>query len=79
MLSRRSGFLIDHARALAGLRGQDTEVIDLLRQAERVAPIQTHANPFAREIVHEMVQRSRRDFGGRELRELADRMGLLML
>jgi hypothetical protein len=75
--SRRSSFTIDHARALAALRGHDAQVLELLRTAEHLAPFRTRSNVWAREIVTELVLRSRRDAGGRELRGLADRMGLL--
>ncbi|WP_189059865.1 helix-turn-helix domain-containing protein [Longimycelium tulufanense] len=74
--SRRAAFHIDHARALAGLRRPDREVVDLLRRAEQLAPLRTRNNLFARSMVTEMVERSRRDSGGRELLGLAERMGL---
>jgi transcriptional regulator with XRE-family HTH domain len=75
--TRRLRFLVDHARALHGLRGRDDEVIQLLGQAERLGATRTRHTIWAREIVSEMVLRARRDSGGRELRGLADRMGLL--
>jgi transcriptional regulator with XRE-family HTH domain len=75
--TRRLRFLIDHSRALHGLRGRDADVIQLLGQAEKLGATRTRHNVWAREIVSEMVLRARRDAGGRELRGLADRMGLL--
>jgi hypothetical protein len=75
--SRKVAFLIDHARALHALRGRDNDVVKLLRQAEKLGPARTHHNIWAREIVAEMFGRARRDAGGRELRGLADRMGML--
>ncbi|MBB5908553.1 tetratricopeptide (TPR) repeat protein [Actinoalloteichus hymeniacidonis] len=75
--SRRTGLLIDHARALAALRGHDLEVIELLQQAYRLAPTRTQHDIFVREIVTELLLRARRDAGGRDLRFLADRIGLL--
>jgi hypothetical protein len=69
--------LVDHARALHALRGRDAEVIQLLQQAEGLGATRTRDSSWAREIVSEMVLRARRDSGGRELRGLADRMGLL--
>jgi hypothetical protein len=73
----RIRFLIDHARVLHGLRGRDDDVTRLLRQAEKLGATRTRHSVWAREIVSEMVLRARRDAGGRELRGLADRMGLL--
>jgi transcriptional regulator with XRE-family HTH domain len=75
--TRRLRFLVDHARALHALRGRDADVIQLINQAEKLGATRTRHNVWAREIVSEMVLRARRDAGGRELRGLADRMGLL--
>lgn len=75
--TRRLRFLIDHARALHGLRGHDSEVTRLLHAAEKMGATRTRHNVWAREMVNEMLLRARRDAGGRELRGLADRMGLL--
>jgi hypothetical protein len=74
---RRIRFLIDHARALHGLRGRDQEVVQLLRAAEKLGATRARHNIWAREMVNEMLLRARRDTGGLELRGLADRMGLL--
>jgi transcriptional regulator with XRE-family HTH domain len=75
--SRRLSFLVDHARALHALRGYDDEVVRLLRKAEKLGPDRTRHDVWVREIVTELLLRSRRDAGGRELRGLADRMGML--
>jgi transcriptional regulator with XRE-family HTH domain len=75
--SRRVAFLIDHARALHKLRGRDADVLQLLRKAHKLGPSRTSHSIWAREIVAEMLGRARRDAGGRELRGLADRMGML--
>ncbi|WP_073481022.1 helix-turn-helix domain-containing protein [Streptoalloteichus hindustanus] len=75
--SRRATFFIDHARALAGLRRPDREVVELLRRAEQLAPLRTRNNVFVRSMVTEMIERSRRDSGGRELLGLAERMSLV--
>jgi len=75
--SRKVAFLIDHARALHALRGRDADVVKLLQKAEKLGPTRTRKSVWAREIVTEMLLRARRDAGGRELRGLADRMGML--
>ncbi|MCP2168632.1 helix-turn-helix domain-containing protein [Goodfellowiella coeruleoviolacea] len=74
--SRRNAFLIDQARALHALRNRDSDVVDLLVRAEKLAPVRTRRSVWAREIVAEVLQRARRDAGGPELHSLADRMGL---
>jgi transcriptional regulator with XRE-family HTH domain len=75
--SRRTAYLIERARALYGLRRPDEDVVRLLLQAEKLGPIRTRANPFAREIIATMVARTRRESVGREARGMASRMGLL--
>lgn len=75
--SRRTSFLLDHARALHALRSRDDDVVRLLRKAEKLGPDRFRHDVWAREIVSELLLRSRRDAGGRELRGLADRMGML--
>ncbi|PRX51075.1 transcriptional regulator with XRE-family HTH domain [Prauserella shujinwangii] len=75
--SRRTTYLIEHARALYGLRRPDEQVLDLLTQAERLGPVRTRSNAFAREIVATMLERARRESVVREARGLASRMGLL--
>lgn len=77
MRSRQVAYLIDYARALYALRGKDERVVKLLLQAEKLGTTRTHHNLFVREIVTEMRERARRDTATRELRGLADRMGLL--
>lgn len=75
--SRRTTFLIEWARALYGLWRPDEEVVSLLVRAEKLGPIRTRTNPFVREIVASMIERTRREAVAREVRGLADRMGLL--
>ncbi|TWD84746.1 helix-turn-helix protein [Kribbella amoyensis] len=75
--TRKLRFYIDNARALHGLRRNDGDVVQLLHKAEKLGATRARHNVWAREIVTEMLLRARRDAGGRELRSLADRMGLL--
>lgn len=73
---RQATFYGDVGRGLAGVRGQEEKAIEALCRAEVLAPHRTHANPFVREAVTDLIRRARRDAGGRELRGLAHRMGL---
>ncbi|WP_433268217.1 helix-turn-helix domain-containing protein [Actinosynnema sp. CS-041913] len=75
--SRKVAFLIDHARALHKLRGHDSDVLQLLRKALKLGPTRTSHSIWAREIIAEMLNRAHRDAGGRALRGLAERMGIL--
>ncbi|OQO90036.1 transcriptional regulator [Saccharomonospora piscinae] len=75
--SRRTTYFIDYARALWGLRRPDEQVVELLKQAERIGPVRARSNAFVREIVFTMVERSRQQAVAREARGLASRMGLL--
>ena len=75
--NRRAALRIEKARALAMLGGHDGEAITELRQAEKLSPQQVHNYPLVRELVTGMLERARRDAGGRDLRGLAWRMGVI--
>jgi transcriptional regulator with XRE-family HTH domain len=74
--NRRAALGIEKARALAML-GKDTDAITELRRAERLSPQQVHNYPLVRELVTSMLQRARHHAGGRDLRGLAWRMGVI--
>ncbi len=74
--NRRAALSIERARALAML-GKDAEAITELRRAERLSPQQVHNYPLVRELVKGMLERARRQAGGRELRGLAWRMDVI--
>ncbi len=59
----------------AGWRGCE-DAVRALCTAEHLFPTRLYRDPFARDTVAELLGRSRRDAGGRELRRLAYRMGL---
>jgi transcriptional regulator with XRE-family HTH domain len=75
--NRKAALRIEKARALAMLGGHDGEAITELRQAEKLSPQQVHNYPLVRELVTGMLERARRDAGGRDLRGLAWRMGVI--
>lgn len=74
--NRRAALRIEKARALAML-GHDSEAVGELRHAERLSPEQVHNTPLVRELVTHMLSRARREAGGRDLRGLAWRMGVI--
>lgn len=74
--NRRAALSIEKARALAML-GKDADAITELRRAERLSPQQVHNYPLVRELVTSMLERARRQAGGRELRGLAWRMSVI--
>lgn len=55
----------------------DEQVRALLVQAEALGRIRTRTNPFVREIISTMLARARRESVARDVRGMADRMGLL--
>jgi transcriptional regulator with XRE-family HTH domain len=75
--NRRAALRIEKARALAMLGGHDGEAVAELRQAEKLSPQQVHNYPLVRELVTVMLEEARRDAGGRDLRGLAWRMGVI--
>jgi transcriptional regulator with XRE-family HTH domain len=74
--NRRAALRMEKARARAML-GDDGEAITELRAADRLSPAQVRNNPLIREMVAHMLGSTRREAGGRELRGLAWRMGLV--
>ncbi|MEU8821691.1 helix-turn-helix transcriptional regulator [Actinoplanes sp. NPDC048796] len=70
---RQVYYYADTARALAALR-KDREAIRLLLTAERIAPQHVHRSAEVFQTVQELLERSRRQAGGGELRGLSARM-----
>lgn len=73
--SRRSSYYVDLGRAFAQTRRRD-DALHALLEAESLAPVRVRNNPFAREIVSDMVRRAQISAGGTELRGMAHRMGV---
>jgi transcriptional regulator with XRE-family HTH domain len=77
--NRRAALRMEKARALAMLGGQEnTEAaVRELRSAERLSPAQVHNTPLVRELVAYLLEEAIRNAGGRDLRGLAWRMGVI--
>ncbi|MFY9808270.1 MAG: helix-turn-helix transcriptional regulator [Pseudonocardiaceae bacterium] len=73
--TRQSQYWMDYGRALAGVRRRDDAVM-ALRKAEQLFPVRVQRSPFARDVIAELVVRSRQDAIGKELRGMAYRAGL---
>jgi transcriptional regulator with XRE-family HTH domain len=73
---RQAAYWADYGRALARLRGHVPQAVVALRRAEQISPTRVRHHPFARETLAELVQRSKHDAVGRELRGMAFRAGL---
>lgn len=73
---RQATYWMDYGRALARLRGRQDDAVRALRRAEDLMPIRVLRNPFAREVIAELLTRTRRNEIGRELRRMAFRAGL---
>jgi hypothetical protein len=71
---RQVFYYADAARAYARLRGRDREAVRYLLTAERLAPQHVHTSPLAQETTRALLERSRRQAGGTELRGLGERM-----
>jgi transcriptional regulator with XRE-family HTH domain len=74
--SRRAALRHEKARAYAML-GKDADAVRELREAERLSPAHTRHHPLIRELVTSLLERARREAGGRDLRGLAWRMNLI--
>jgi transcriptional regulator with XRE-family HTH domain len=66
-----------YGRALARLRGRHDDAVRALRRAEAIYPHRVQRDPFVRDVLAELLTRTRRDSpAGRELRSMAYRAGL---
>jgi hypothetical protein len=74
--SRQAAYWIDYGRALARLRGRQDDAVIASHRSETLSPLHMQRNPFVREVLAELLSRSRRDAVGRELRGMAYRAGL---
>ena len=73
---RQATYWMDYGRALARLQGRQEHAVGALRTAEQLFPMRVLRNPFARDVLAELVAHSKRDAVGRELRGMAYRAGL---
>lgn len=76
-VSRRAGHLVERGVALAKLPKREREAVATLRRAERMAPQRVHASSQVRDTVTAMLTRARLAAGGRDLRALASRIGVV--
>ncbi|MFZ0120330.1 MAG: helix-turn-helix transcriptional regulator [Pseudonocardiaceae bacterium] len=67
---------VGYGRGLARLRGRHDDAVRALHRAETIYPLRVQRDPFVREVLGELLVRSRRDAVGRELRGMAYRAGL---
>lgn len=75
-LERQATYWMDYGRALARASGREGDAVAALRTAERLFPMRVLRNPFARDVLAELVARTKRDAMGQELRGMAYRAGL---
>jgi transcriptional regulator with XRE-family HTH domain/tetratricopeptide (TPR) repeat protein len=73
---RRATYWADYGRALARIKGRQDEAVRAIWRAEQLHPTRVQRNPFVREVLAELLSRSRQDAAGRELRGMAYRAGL---
>jgi transcriptional regulator with XRE-family HTH domain len=74
--SRRSSYWRDYGRALARVKGRHDDAVIAFHRAEQIHPHRVQRDPFAREVLGELLLRSPRGVVGRELRGMAYRAGL---
>jgi hypothetical protein len=77
-LTRRSAYWRDYGRALARVKGRHDDAVIAFHRAEQIHPHRVQRDPFAREVLAELLIRSPRGTIGRELRGMAYRAGLPM-
>jgi hypothetical protein len=75
--SRQADYWINYGRALSRVRGRHDDAAMAFHRAEVISPHHVHRDPFVRDVIAELLTRSRRDSKvGRELRGMAYRAGL---
>lgn len=73
---RRAAYWINYGRAVARLRGRQNDAVFAFRRAEQISPLHMLRNPFARDVLAELISQTKRDAAGIELRGMAYRAGL---
>ncbi|MGH3882863.1 MAG: helix-turn-helix domain-containing protein [Pseudonocardiaceae bacterium] len=73
---RQAEFWAEVGRALVAGKKTRHKGVQVLLHAEQLAPQRIHHDLFVRETVADLLRQARRDAGGRELRNLAWRMGV---
>lgn len=74
--TRQANYWVNYARAVSQVRSRRDDAVRALRRAETISADKVHRNPFARDLLTELVGRAHRDAVGRELRGMAYRAGL---
>jgi Helix-turn-helix domain len=74
--SRQAAYWVYYGRALARIRGRHNDAVRALHQAELIVPHRVQRDPFARDVLGELLERSRGDAAGEELRGMARRADL---
>ncbi len=74
--SRQSAYWRDYGRALARVRGRLDDAVMAFRRAELIHPHRVQRDPFAREVLAELLVQAPRGAVGQELRGMAYRAGL---
>ena len=70
-------YWVSTGRALARLRGRREDAVKAFRRAELISPRRVQRDPITRDVLAELLMRTRRDSpAGRELRRMAYRAGL---
>lgn len=72
----QADYWVNYGRALARLRSRREDAVTALRRAEHISPSRLYRDPFATDVLAELVSRARDDALGRELRGMAYRAGL---
>lgn len=74
--SRRAAYYADLGKALSLTRKHDEQAVAMIARAERLAPQRIRASLQVRETVADILRKARRQAGGKDLRDLARRVGV---
>jgi hypothetical protein len=74
----QADYWVNFGRALARVRRRREDAVMAFRRAEEISPQRLYRDPFATDVIAELLGRFQRDTVGRELRRMAYRAGLPM-
>ncbi|MBV9013594.1 MAG: helix-turn-helix transcriptional regulator [Pseudonocardiales bacterium] len=72
----QADYWADYGRALARVRGRRDDAIAAFQRSEEISPHRLCRDPLTKDVIAELLVRSRRDSVSRELRRMAYRAGL---
>lgn len=72
----QADYWVTYGRALARVQGRREDAVAALRRTEEISPYRLYRDPFATDVIAELIARSRKDSVDPQLRGMAHHIGL---